>query len=673
MIHHYRLRYLQVVVILTLVQQPIHSKSHTIWNHGIQSAFCINIQTPTTTKQIPTTSQQQHPSFLIHPNRPTTSLFSKTKKIPELKTLVNDPHEYDEVTKAFEEIAEEIAKHDDDVLYPNNVDNLEGRDMSLFEREVQQQNYQEEEEEESIEDRSSRTFCSSEKEIGGGETSSSSSSSSPTFPKNTPLYTSTYTQILSTNSLQPIASKLRQLYDDHFDDPRQPNSQRFVWDPWFVSVGDARRTTTTADDTTTTEEENDMRDPPIQGERTTTSSQIQYSLKRIQTSQFFSSASTYYNDLINDLVDLGRSIGLKGVTPPWTSMYTNGDGQNFHTDTMHGPMAFVLSLCLEDGGFEGGETMLLQSHVLDFWRMDGGGAKMALECGDIIRYTVVCFCVCFFLFMFGSVVCAFADVFCRQERECVYHYVHTSCCTIQKINRKSITTIALFTYIHYLCFSLEYLKQKNTHKRYIPPTPLGRCIAFDPRVPHGVNVVRGGNDPRKARVVVHGWFKEPDYCWFGPWGDDDEEEEEEDYNDNNYNDDDNNEKGNSNIQDARDRLEAKIQPLVEVLAGGGEEEGIGRVMGYLAVRLNVTPEGTVSNVVAVCDTLQADRDDYKGIIGYDESNRPVMEDSTSDVRLMIYETLKDLTFRSVTTTSSSATSLGEDEEDRAVVIPFMFE
>lgn len=54
--------------------------------------------------------------------------------------------------------------------------------------------------------------------------------------------------------------------------------------------------------------------------------------------------------------------------------------------------------------------------------------------------------------------------------------------------------------------------------RFIPPTPLGRCIIFDPRVPHGVSTVIGNNDPRNGRVVIHGWFNEPETCWFGPWG-----------------------------------------------------------------------------------------------------------------------------------------------------------
>jgi hypothetical protein len=83
-------------------------------------------------------------------------------------------------------------------------------------------------------------------------------------------------------------------------------------------------------------------------------------------------------------------------------------------------------------------------------------------------------------------------------------------------------------------------------------------------------------------------------------------------------------------------------------------------MGYLAVRLEVDADGSVEEVVAVCDTLQADWDDFRGIIGYNEEDQPVMEDAVSDVRLTISEALKEVDF-------------GEGDEGRAVVVPFLFE
>lgn len=36
-----------------------------------------------------------------------------------------------------------------------------------------------------------------------------------------------------------------------------------------------------------------------------------------------------------------------------------------------------------------------------------------------------------------------------------------------------------------------------------------RLTVFDPRLPHGVRPVRGTQDPREARLVLHGWFTEP--------------------------------------------------------------------------------------------------------------------------------------------------------------------
>jgi hypothetical protein len=130
--------------------------------------------------------------------------------------------------------------------------------------------------------------------------------------------------------------------------------------------------------------------------------------------------------------------------------------------------------------------------------------------------------------------------------------------------------------------------------------------------------------------VIHGWFNEPETCWFGPW--------------------------ESNEETRMETLDAALSPLVKAL-GTGE---IGRVMGYLAVRLEVDEDGTVDEVKAVCDTLQADWDDFRGIIGYDEAENPVMEDAVSDVRLTAFEALKELSFE-------------EGKYGRVVVVPFLFE
>ena len=180
-------------------------------------------------------------------------------------------------------------------------------------------------------------------------------------------------------------------------------------------------------------------------------------------------------------------------------------------------------------------------------------------------------------------------------------------------------------------FDPHYLPHETCWNRYIPSTPLGRCLAFDPRVPNGVNRVVGTNDPRTARVVVHGWFNEPEVCWFGPWDE-------------------------TNQPETTATLDESLQPLVETL-GSGE---IGRVVGYLAARVEVDEDGCVDHVFAVCDTIQADVEDFRGIIGYDEADRPVMEDAVGDIRLNVYEALKNLQFES-------------GPSGRALVVPFAFE
>jgi hypothetical protein len=58
----------------------------------------------------------------------------------------------------------------------------------------------------------------------------------------------------------------------------------------------------------------------------------------------------------------------------WLSYYVTGCRQELHADVPHGPWAFVLSLTPRARAFTGGETMLLQPHVLDYWRGFDAGA-----------------------------------------------------------------------------------------------------------------------------------------------------------------------------------------------------------------------------------------------------------------------------------------------------------
>jgi len=41
------------------------------------------------------------------------------------------------------------------------------------------------------------------------------------------------------------------------------------------------------------------------------------------------------------------------------------------------------------------------------------------------------------------------------------------------------------------------------------PSKFNRLTVFDPRLPHGVTELRGTQDPREGRLVIHGWFTQP--------------------------------------------------------------------------------------------------------------------------------------------------------------------
>ena len=41
------------------------------------------------------------------------------------------------------------------------------------------------------------------------------------------------------------------------------------------------------------------------------------------------------------------------------------------------------------------------------------------------------------------------------------------------------------------------------------PPHFNQLTVFDPRLPHGVRTVEGTRDPRRSRLVLHGWFTQP--------------------------------------------------------------------------------------------------------------------------------------------------------------------
>jgi hypothetical protein len=77
-------------------------------------------------------------------------------------------------------------------------------------------------------------------------------------------------------------------------------------------------------------------------------------------------------------------LGCAAYTEPWLSYYVDGCRQEFHTDVVNGPWAWVFSLTRwGEHGFTGGETTLLGPKLLDYWRHFKAGRS--LEARDLFR------------------------------------------------------------------------------------------------------------------------------------------------------------------------------------------------------------------------------------------------------------------------------------------------
>ncbi|KAL4859895.1 putative dolichyl-diphosphooligosaccharide--protein glycosyltransferase subunit 3B [Chlorella vulgaris] len=186
-----------------------------------------------------------------------------------------------------------------------------------------------------------------------------------------------------------LVAELRAHFEKRLGNPLEASSERFCFDWWHVPD--------------------------------------QYTLLRCPANVFFDAG--LHERLVDALAEYGeRVLGCRGISPLWLSVYVDGCKQEWHTDAPHGPFAFVLSLThWEERRFSGGETMLLQLHVLDYWRS------------------------------FDS--------------------------------SKGTETPQLVTHV---------------------PPQYGQLLVFDGRIPHGVRQVEGtrGN-PLDGRVVLHGWFTQP--------------------------------------------------------------------------------------------------------------------------------------------------------------------
>jgi hypothetical protein len=134
--------------------------------------------------------------------------------------------------------------------------------------------------------------------------------------------------ILNKNNFYKEVQQLRDVFDDHFADPRDTHGHRFVWDYWHVPN--------------------------------------QYTFLRTPAWEYF--PEDIYLRFHEHLVRWGReTLGCWDISPPWLSVYIAGCQQFLHSDVPHGPWAFVYSLTPRRSPIRGGETMILKPEVLNYW------------------------------------------------------------------------------------------------------------------------------------------------------------------------------------------------------------------------------------------------------------------------------------------------------------------
>lgn len=194
--------------------------------------------------------------------------------------------------------------------------------------------------------------------------------------------------VIKDKAFHKLAREMRAQFDRVYADPLALDSRRFVWDPWCVPG--------------------------------------QYHQLRTPAHPFF--PGVLWSKFLKELGAWGqRRLGCVQISHPWMSLYLGGMHQHMHSDAAHGPWAFVLSLCPQPLGFEGGNTQILKRSLLEHW--------------PVVRAS-------------GS---ADRDQIVEEHR----------------------------------------------------PT-FGQLLVFDASIPHAVSPVSPEvTDPRKGRLVIHGWFTGP--------------------------------------------------------------------------------------------------------------------------------------------------------------------
>lgn len=147
--------------------------------------------------------------------------------------------------------------------------------------------------------------------------------------------------ILTVDNFYSDCKSMRGFFEQQFQDPKQTESKRFVWDYWHVPD--------------------------------------QYTLIRTPAYHYF--PDSMYMRFHKHLVHWGRKhLGCWDVSPPWISYYVDGCKQEFHSDVPHGPWAYVFSLTpWKNRKFTGGETLILKPEVLSYWSNFGSSQDRELK------------------------------------------------------------------------------------------------------------------------------------------------------------------------------------------------------------------------------------------------------------------------------------------------------
>ena len=119
-------------------------------------------------------------------------------------------------------------------------------------------------------------------------------------------------------------------------------------------------------------------------------------------------------------------------------------------------------------------------------------------------------------------------------------------------------------------FDYERGLESNDIVQLIAPE-FNRLTVFDPRLPHGVKKVKGTQDPRKARLVIHGWFVEPRPFF----------------------------KGGLDEENVVDGLNQAMEAIQSSLSQMGEYHG------NMVYKIGVDQKGSVSSVKSLTNTLVA--------------------------------------------------------------------